>query len=184
MPPGILQRSWSALKHVGTSAFVSTSRSVALQQSLSSNGALKAFWSPRNLRHLGASWLSSTSKNQWSIDCWQSPSSLHQRRLMWSWIPRWPWSLSRVPECKPSLQALPLAEGSTTLTPMGARHITTKKRNRLKLKKYHWIKDIKRVRYISMIPQYAGPLGQQTKKRAVIKFSRRCPRVRMFKRER
>merc|ERR1719443_519795 len=64
------------------------------------------------------------------------------------------------------------------------RLISTKKRNRIKLKKYHYIKDIKAVRYVSAIPQYTGPVGKQTKKRAVIKNYRKMPRLRQFQRER
>lgn len=35
--------------------------------------------------------------------------------------------------------------------------------------------EVKKVRYISAIPQFTGPLGRQTKKRAIIKdFRKTC----------
>mmetsp|Transcript_105657 Transcript_105657/g.187887 ORF Transcript_105657/g.187887 Transcript_105657/m.187887 type:complete len:146 (-) Transcript_105657:60-497(-) len=64
------------------------------------------------------------------------------------------------------------------------RMVCTKQRNRFKMDKHQYLKNVKRVRYISAIPQYTGPLGRQTKKRAIIKDYRQTPRLRVFRRER
>eukprot|EP00421_Protoceratium_reticulatum_P027240 CAMPEP_0168468264 /NCGR_PEP_ID=MMETSP0228-20121227/57615_1 /TAXON_ID=133427 /ORGANISM="Protoceratium reticulatum, Strain CCCM 535 (=CCMP 1889)" /LENGTH=44 /DNA_ID= /DNA_START= /DNA_END= /DNA_ORIENTATION= len=44
------------------------------------------------------------------------------------------------------------------------------------MSKHRYLKNVKRVRYVSVIPQYTGPLGRQTKKRAIIKDWRASPR--------
>mmetsp|Transcript_74248 Transcript_74248/g.240090 ORF Transcript_74248/g.240090 Transcript_74248/m.240090 type:complete len:91 (-) Transcript_74248:94-366(-) len=64
--------------------------------------------------------------------------------------------------------------------------VTSAWRRRLhfKMKKHQYLKNVKRVRYVSCIPQYTGPLGRQTKKRAIIRDYRKSPRLRIFKRER
>mmetsp|Transcript_17226 Transcript_17226/g.47718 ORF Transcript_17226/g.47718 Transcript_17226/m.47718 type:complete len:213 (+) Transcript_17226:102-740(+) len=59
-----------------------------------------------------------------------------------------------------------------------------KRRLHFKMKKHQYLKNVKRVRYVSCIPQYTGPLGRQTKKRAIIRDYRKSPRLRIFKRER
>ncbi|CAK0819616.1 unnamed protein product [Prorocentrum cordatum] len=59
-----------------------------------------------------------------------------------------------------------------------------KKRNKLKMKKHRYIRNVKAVRYVSCIPQYLGPLGRQTKKRPIIKMYRATPRLRIFGRQR
>eukprot|EP00811_Abedinium_folium_P004105 NODE_13778_length_1147_cov_4.854902.p1 GENE.NODE_13778_length_1147_cov_4.854902~~NODE_13778_length_1147_cov_4.854902.p1 ORF type:complete len:180 (-),score=16.20 NODE_13778_length_1147_cov_4.854902:527-1066(-) len=64
------------------------------------------------------------------------------------------------------------------------RSVCGKKRLRWKMSKHRYIKKVKKVRYISAIPQYTGPLGRQTKKRPCIKDYRKMPRLRQFKRER
>lgn len=58
------------------------------------------------------------------------------------------------------------------------------KRLRFKMKKHRYLKSVKKVRYISVIPQYTGPLGRQNKKRPIIRDYRKTPRLRIFKRER
>eukprot|EP00439_Symbiodinium_sp_Y106_P069499 s2509_g11.t5 len=60
------------------------------------------------------------------------------------------------------------------------REVSTKIRGRFKMNKHRYLKNVKRVRYISAIPQYTGPLGRQTKKRAIIKDYRKTPRLREF----
>mmetsp|Transcript_20689 Transcript_20689/g.57740 ORF Transcript_20689/g.57740 Transcript_20689/m.57740 type:complete len:226 (+) Transcript_20689:79-756(+) len=64
------------------------------------------------------------------------------------------------------------------------RGVSTLRRTRYRMKKHRYLKNVKRIRYISAIPQYTGPVGRQTKKRAVIKDYRKMPRLRQFKRER
>mmetsp|Transcript_30692 Transcript_30692/g.56080 ORF Transcript_30692/g.56080 Transcript_30692/m.56080 type:complete len:174 (+) Transcript_30692:109-630(+) len=76
------------------------------------------------------------------------------------------------------------SHGRTVSAPFGARSVMTMKRNRMRMKMHRYLKNVKRVKYVSCIPQYAGPLGRQTKKRAFIKSYRKCPRLRQFKRER
>eukprot|EP00434_Breviolum_minutum_P008825 symbB.v1.2.007782.t3/scaffold483.1/size198091/5 len=56
--------------------------------------------------------------------------------------------------------------------------ISNKIRIRFKMSKHRYLKNVKRVRYISAIPQYTGPLGRQTKKRWIIKDYRKTPRLR------
>mmetsp|Transcript_31976 Transcript_31976/g.72984 ORF Transcript_31976/g.72984 Transcript_31976/m.72984 type:complete len:176 (+) Transcript_31976:119-646(+) len=68
--------------------------------------------------------------------------------------------------------------------PLGVRGVKTMKRNRMRMKMHRYIKNVKRVKYVSVIPQYTGPLGRQTKKKAFIRSYKRSPRLRQFKRER
>eukprot|EP00405_Crypthecodinium_cohnii_P018638 CAMPEP_0206469846 /NCGR_PEP_ID=MMETSP0324_2-20121206/30545_1 /ASSEMBLY_ACC=CAM_ASM_000836 /TAXON_ID=2866 /ORGANISM="Crypthecodinium cohnii, Strain Seligo" /LENGTH=191 /DNA_ID=CAMNT_0053943727 /DNA_START=113 /DNA_END=685 /DNA_ORIENTATION=- len=56
--------------------------------------------------------------------------------------------------------------------------INGKVRLRFKMKKHQYLKNVKRVRYISVIPQYTGPLGRQTKKRPIVRDYRQSPRLR------
>eukprot|EP00747_Dinoflagellata_sp_TGD_P020242 gnl/TRDRNA2_/TRDRNA2_127694_c0_seq2.p1 gnl/TRDRNA2_/TRDRNA2_127694_c0~~gnl/TRDRNA2_/TRDRNA2_127694_c0_seq2.p1 ORF type:complete len:105 (+),score=7.74 gnl/TRDRNA2_/TRDRNA2_127694_c0_seq2:177-491(+) len=64
------------------------------------------------------------------------------------------------------------------------RGVTTKIRKKFQMDKHRFIKNIKKVRYVSAIPQFTGPLGRQTKKRPCVKDYRKMPRLRQFKRER
>merc|ERR1712014_494058 len=58
------------------------------------------------------------------------------------------------------------------------RSRSTKNRMNFKMSKHRYLRNVKKVRYISAIPQYTGPLGRQTKKRAIVKDYRRSPRLR------
>ena len=64
------------------------------------------------------------------------------------------------------------------------REITTIKRRRIKIKKYHYIKAFKCGRGRKVIPQSSRPLGRQVKKRALPREYLRSPRLKMIKHQR
>eukprot|EP00435_Cladocopium_sp_Y103_P037498 s158_g9.t3 len=103
------------------------------------------------------------------------------------------WSLQDMAgswrSCRGLGQDLSLRLPATTTAPMQKllpqrRSLSNKIRIRFKMSKHRYLKNVKRVRYISAIPQFTGPLGRQTKKRCIMKDYRKTPRLRVFKRER
>mmetsp|Transcript_57372 Transcript_57372/g.92968 ORF Transcript_57372/g.92968 Transcript_57372/m.92968 type:complete len:173 (+) Transcript_57372:90-608(+) len=89
------------------------------------------------------------------------------------------------PVSAPASSVFEVSSVSPLMAAAGSRRlISTKQRNRFKMDKHQYLKNVKKVRYVSAIPQYTGPLGRQTKKRCIMKDFRKMPRLRVFVRER